>query len=68
MPEIHEEGSSDYTQRRIDKLRGEYLEAERALIGAVIAACPGPHRLVQHRDGRLPWCPKCRRTEQGHQV
>ena len=35
---------------------------------AVIAACPGLHHVVQHRDSRPPWCPKCGRTDTGTQI
>jgi hypothetical protein len=27
--------------------------------------CPGDHKYVQHRDGRLPWCDWCQFTESG---
>lgn len=27
--------------------------------------CPGPHTLVQHRDARPPWCPRCGRDAEG---
>lgn len=30
--------------------------------------CPGPHRLVQHRDGRPPWCKACRRNRRGGRI
>jgi hypothetical protein len=27
--------------------------------------CPGEHRYVQHRDGKLPWCDSCGFTDAG---
>lgn len=36
-----------------------------ALANDVADACPGPHRVVQHRDHKPPWCRACRRTAYG---
>lgn len=30
--------------------------------------CPGPHKPVQHRDHKPPWCNACRRTSDGWQI
>lgn len=35
---------------------------------AMQRACPGEHRLVQHRDGKPRRCPDCRRTDSGRFV
>lgn len=34
-------------------------------LGASVSTREHHHHLVQHRDGRPPWCPSCRRTAQG---
>lgn len=38
------------------------------LAGAVMAACPGSHQPVQHRDGRPPWCAACGYTRDGERI
>lgn len=54
----------------LDDLRADVLTAQAALFAVVISACPGEHRIIQHRDGRAPWCPLCGRDKfglrQGH--
>jgi hypothetical protein len=34
----------------------------------IAANCAGPHRYVQHRDGREPWCPVCGYGDSGSQL
>lgn len=36
-----------------------------AILGSTVSTKEHHHRLVQHRDGRPPWCPSCRRTASG---
>ena len=55
-------------QEFIDALRVAFDQAQEDLIQAVRDACPGPHVVRQHRDGRPPWCPRCHRTEMGTPV
>lgn len=50
---------------RLFSLRRTADIAAKDLHDAVIAACPGPHEPVQHRDRKPPWCPKCGRTNRG---
>lgn len=38
------------------------------LAAAIAAACPQPHRYVQHRDRRPPWCAACRYTADGERI
>lgn len=38
------------------------------LAALILAACPGPHEYVQHRDRRPPWCNACRYTAAGFKV
>jgi len=33
-------------------------------VGGNVIRCDN-HRLVQHRDGRVPWCNRCRKTAHG---
>lgn len=49
------------TARRLNEVRTE-------LAAQLSAFCPGPHRLVQHRDTRQPWCEACRYTADGLRV
>jgi hypothetical protein len=49
-------------------LRARVVFAEHELRAAVVAACPGLHNTVQHRDGRPPWCETCWRTDRGLDV
>lgn len=57
-----------------EEIEAARLHAERAAVHLqelVVKNCPaGPegHRLVQHNDGRPPWCPKCDRTKGGMRV
>jgi hypothetical protein len=50
------------------RLRNDYVRAGRMLFAAVADACPGRHQMVQHSDGRPPWCTACRRTVDGRPV
>lgn len=43
-------------------------EARLDLEVAIRKACPQPHRFVQHRDKRPPWCPACRYTADGERI
>lgn len=45
--------------------RRSYQDAMDNLEEYVANLCPGPHRTVQHRDGKPPWCNLCRRTWDG---
>jgi hypothetical protein len=49
-------------------LRERVRDAANALNDEILAACPGEHRLVQHRDGKPPWCEACGRDGMGRQV
>ena len=42
--------------------------ARQRLADLLTAACPGPHRFVQHRDGKSPWCNACRHTALGQHI
>jgi len=33
-------------------------------VGGNVVRCP-QHQPVQHRDGRVPWCNKCKKTAHG---
>jgi hypothetical protein len=49
-------------------LEGRILEVRRGLarLQATLGdQCPGEHRYVQHRDGKLPWCDACGYTDTG---
>ena len=54
----------------IETARAAYHDALAKVHAAVIAACPGgsDHRVVQHRDGKPPWCPHCGRNSTGTQI
>lgn len=43
-------------------------DAQIGLSALLLASCPGPHRYVQHRDGRPPWCRACGYTAAGDPV
>jgi len=47
------------TVLRIDKAANFADLAALRLQTLLEEHCPGPHRYVQHRDGRMPWCPRC---------
>ena len=52
----------------LDQARAAYAIAATHVRLAVLTACPGLHHVVQHRDSRPPWCPKCGRTDTGTQI
>ncbi len=49
----------------IQKLAQEATAARAKLVTFIEAACPGPHKPVQHRDAWAPWCDACRYTADG---
>ncbi len=49
----------------LEELREAAANARAELAAAVVAACPGEHRPVQHRDMRPPWCRVCGRGADG---
>lgn len=49
-------------------LRREANLAEQRLKDTVAEKCPGPHKPVQHRDHRPPWCQVCGRTTRGLRI
>jgi hypothetical protein len=56
--------TSDDIDRAADGLR-DALELVHQLMRE---ACPGPHRVMQHRDNRPPWCRYCRRLSDGRHI
>lgn len=50
---------------RLDKAKQAMAAARDELAAAIEDRCPGTHRLVQHRDGLVPWCHSCGRTATG---
>ena len=54
----------------LDDSRDRYHDALARVHAAVIAACPGgsDHHVIQHRDGKPPWCPHCGRNSTGTQI
>ena len=58
------------TSVELDDARDRYHEALLAVHSAVIAACPrgSDHHVIQHRDGKPPWCPHCGRNSTGTQI
>jgi len=40
-------------------------EAEAELYADTLAACPGPHAAIQHKDAKPPWCPLCGCSDNG---
>lgn len=54
----------------LDTARAAYHDALEKVHTAVIAACPGgsDHHVIQHRDGKPPWCPHCGRNSTGTQI
>lgn len=52
----------------IAEQRSHAMGARIVLSGLIMAACPGPHKFVQHRDNRPPWCNRCRYTADGEVV
>lgn len=57
-------------QQRLAAARTAYHAALAKVHDAVITACPKPedHHVVQHRDGKPPWCPHCGRNALGTQI
>lgn len=50
-------------------IAAKVVRVRQAVLAELIAdACPGPHRYVQHRDDKPPWCPACRYTEAGQKI
>jgi hypothetical protein len=49
----------------LSELRSQLDSAQTRLAHYVSLLCPGPHRLIQHRDRRPPWCPECGRDNRG---
>ena len=58
-------GTRKPDQAELDRLRLQLEIAHVRLLEAVWSACPGPHRPVQHRDRKPPWCRECGRTADG---
>lgn len=52
----------------LQTLRDEFAISEARLGEHVADHCPGPHRVVQHRDAKPAWCRTCGRTWDGHVV
>jgi hypothetical protein len=55
-------------EAELDRLRRRVAAANLRLLYAVDKACPGPHKTVQHRDRKPPWCAVCGRTDLGVKV
>jgi len=53
---------------RIETAAQLVADARNRLSGLLTAACPGPHRFVQHRDHLPPWCNACRYTALGQPI
>ncbi len=53
---------------RIESMRDNTYDLLARVAAEVRAACPGPHKLVQHRDGKSPWCRVCGYTAGGVRV
>jgi hypothetical protein len=43
-------------------------EARTRLDALLVAACPGPHLFVVHKDKNPPWCDACRYTADGVRI
>jgi hypothetical protein len=43
-------------------------DAQIVLAALILSVCPGPHRYVQRRDRRPPWCGACGYTSHGLRV
>lgn len=54
--------------QQIQDAIGEVWEAVSRAEQLIASNCPGPHRYVQHRDHKPPWCNQCRYTEAGYKV
>jgi hypothetical protein len=53
---------------RIAVAAGEVYAANARLEGLLRDNCRGPHRYVQHRDRKQPWCDACRYQVDGTPV
>ena len=64
--------STSDDQKALDCEREQVEGAEARLYFSVVDACakgnPWEHRVVQHRDGKPPWCPHCGRTDRGERI
>jgi hypothetical protein len=49
----------------ITEARSDVAAAKAQLQLAIEAECPGPHKYVQHRDAKPPWCEVCGYTAGG---
>lgn len=54
---------------RLDAARQAYFAALTQLHAALVDACrTDNHHVIQHRDGKPPWCPHCGRNSTGTQI
>lgn len=54
---------------RLDAAREAYFAALNQLQAALADICgTDDHHVVQHRDGKPPWCPHCGRNSTGTQI
>lgn len=56
------------TSDDIDMASDELHDALENLHKLMREACPGPHRIAQHRDDKPPWCRYCRRQSNGRRI
>lgn len=56
------------THEAIEALARAIYISQIQLAGLILGACPGPHRIVQHRDPWVFWCETCRYTTVGDRV
>lgn len=49
----------------IAKAYAAYMEDDKP-DNFMLTLCGSDHKPVQHRDGKVPWCPKCGRDARGH--
>lgn len=59
---------TDEARAEISAAAAEVWAAAERLEALIAAQCAGPHRYVQHRDRRGPWCRVCGYGEDGYQV
>lgn len=52
----------------IEAAAAAVVTTRQRLADLLTAACPGPHRFVQHRDHLPPWCNACRYTAVGQPI
>ncbi len=45
--------------------RRMFVEARDNLADALLEECPGPHAVIQRRDGQPAWCEACGNAEDG---